>query len=70
MEAMLEKLSLGDESNLVAEVKSKGIEKSGLAANIDALAAKCESKDEKDALAAMINLRRNGGQGHVIKLGG
>jgi elongation factor 3 len=57
MEAMLEKLSLGDESNLVAEVKSKGIEKSGFAANIDALAAKCESKDEKDALAALATVK-------------
>jgi elongation factor 3 len=53
IEAKLEKLSLGDESSLVEEVKKDGVEKSGLAANIHALAAKAESKDEKDALAGL-----------------
>lgn len=53
IEAALEKLSLGDETNLVEDVKKNGIEKSGLAANISAIAAKAESKDEKDALAAL-----------------
>jgi len=53
IEAKLEKLSLGDESSLVESVKADGIEKSGLAANIDALAAKAESKDEKTALAGI-----------------
>jgi elongation factor 3 len=46
-------LSLGDETNLVEDVKKNGIEKSGLAANISAIAAKAESKDENDALAAL-----------------
>eukprot|EP00580_Thalassiosira_gravida_P003959 CAMPEP_0201604942 /NCGR_PEP_ID=MMETSP0492-20130828/4919_1 /ASSEMBLY_ACC=CAM_ASM_000837 /TAXON_ID=420259 /ORGANISM="Thalassiosira gravida, Strain GMp14c1" /LENGTH=1039 /DNA_ID=CAMNT_0048069075 /DNA_START=38 /DNA_END=3157 /DNA_ORIENTATION=- len=53
IEAKLEKLSLGDESSLVESVQKEGIEKSGLAANIDALAAKAESKDEKTALAGI-----------------
>jgi elongation factor 3 len=53
IEAALEKLSLGDETNLVEDVKKNGIEKSGLAANISAIAAKAESKDENDALAAL-----------------
>jgi len=53
LESALEKLSLGDEASLVEEVKNDGIEKSGLAANIHALAAKAEGKDEADALAAL-----------------
>jgi len=54
---MLEKLSLGDESAFVEEVKKSGVEKSGLAANIHALAAKAESKDEKDALAGLTTVK-------------
>ncbi|KAL7536765.1 hypothetical protein ACHAXR_007377 [Thalassiosira sp. AJA248-18] len=53
MEAKLAALSLGDEPSLVADVKASGIEKSGLAANIHALAAKAESKDEAEALAGL-----------------
>jgi len=53
IEAALEKLSLGDETNLVEDVKKNGVEKSGLAANISALAAKAESNDETDALAGL-----------------
>mmetsp|Transcript_6537 Transcript_6537/g.10319 ORF Transcript_6537/g.10319 Transcript_6537/m.10319 type:complete len:1040 (+) Transcript_6537:76-3195(+) len=53
LESKLEKLSLGDEPSLVEEVKKDGVEKSGLAANIHALAAKAESKTEADALAAL-----------------
>jgi elongation factor 3 len=53
IEAALAKLSLGDETNLIEDVKKNGIEKSGLAANISAIAAKAESKDENDALAAL-----------------
>jgi elongation factor 3 len=54
---MLEKLSLGDESALVAEVAKNGVEKSGLAANIHALAAKAESNDEADATAALTTVK-------------
>jgi len=53
IEAKLEKLSLGDETALVEDVKKNGVEKSGLAANIHALAAKTESKDEAEAIAAL-----------------
>ena len=53
IEAALEKLTLGDEPNLVEEVKKNGIEKSGLAAGISALAAKAESEDETEALAGL-----------------
>jgi elongation factor 3 len=53
MEAKLAKLSLGDEPALVEDVKANGIEKSGLAKEIHALAAKAESKDEAEALAAL-----------------
>jgi elongation factor 3 len=53
LESKLEKLSLGDSPSLVEEVKKDGVEKSGLAANIYALAAKAESKDEKEALAGL-----------------
>jgi len=57
IESMLEKLSLGDESAFVEEVKKNGVEKSGLAANIHALAAKAASKDEKDALPALTTVK-------------
>jgi len=53
LESKLASLSLGDEPSLVEDVKSNGVEKSGLAANIDALAAKAESKTEADALAGL-----------------
>lgn len=53
IESKLEKLSLGDESSLVDSVKEDGMEKSGLAENIYAIAAKAESKDEDDALAGL-----------------
>lgn len=53
IESKLEKLSLSDAPSLVEEVKSKGIEKSGLPSAIDVLVAKSDSKDEKEALAAL-----------------
>jgi elongation factor 3 len=53
VEAMLEKLSLDDGPSLAEEVKKSGVEKSGLAANVHALAGKAESKDEQEALAAL-----------------
>jgi elongation factor 3 len=51
IESKLAGLSLGDEAALVEAVKKGGVEKSGLAANIHAIAGKAESKDEKVALA-------------------
>jgi len=53
LESALAKLSIGDASSLVEQVKKDGVEKSGLAAGIHALAAKAESKDEADALAGL-----------------
>mmetsp|Transcript_43891 Transcript_43891/g.64467 ORF Transcript_43891/g.64467 Transcript_43891/m.64467 type:complete len:1038 (+) Transcript_43891:82-3195(+) len=53
IEGMLEKLSLGDEPSLVQAVKSDGVVKSGLASSIDTLAAKCASKKEDEAIAAL-----------------
>jgi elongation factor 3 len=53
IESKLENLSLGDEPSIVAAVKADGAEKSGLAAGIGALVAKCGSKDEAEALAAL-----------------
>jgi len=50
---MLENLSLGDEPKLVSSVKADGTEKSGLAASIDVLKAKCASKTEEEALAGL-----------------
>lgn len=49
----LEKLSLGDEPSIVEAVKSEGVLKSGLADSIDALIAKCDSKDSSEAIAAL-----------------
>mmetsp|Transcript_28946 Transcript_28946/g.48169 ORF Transcript_28946/g.48169 Transcript_28946/m.48169 type:complete len:1040 (+) Transcript_28946:232-3351(+) len=53
LEEMFAKLSIDDVSSVVDKVKSEGVEKSGLAANISVLAARCGSKDEAEALAAM-----------------
>lgn len=53
IESLLAELSLGDESKLVDAVKSEGVVKSGLAANIDSLIAKCGSKDATVAIAGL-----------------
>jgi elongation factor 3 len=53
IESKLAALSIGDEPSLVEDVKSNGVEKSGLAANIHALAAKVESKTDDEALAGI-----------------
>jgi len=53
IESMLENLTLGDEPKLVDSVKADGAEKSGLAASIDAIKAKCASKTEGEALAGL-----------------
>jgi len=53
IESMLAELSLGDESKLVDAVKADGVVKSGLAANIDSLVAKCASKDAPAAIAGL-----------------
>jgi len=53
LESKLENLSLGDEASIIAQIKSDGIEKSGFSSSIDSLVARCASKDEKEALAAL-----------------
>jgi len=53
LEAKFANLSIDDASSVVETVKSEGVEKSGLASNISVLAARCGSKDEAEALAAL-----------------
>ena len=53
LESKLENLSLGDEASIIAQIKSDGIEKSGFSSSIDVLVARCASKDEKEAMAAL-----------------
>ena len=53
IESKLASLTLGDEPTVVSSVKESGVEKSGYAANINVLMAKCASKDEKEALAGL-----------------
>jgi len=57
LEAKIANLSLGDEPTIVDAIKSEGPIKSGLAANISALSAKCASKDETEALAAIATVK-------------
>jgi len=53
LESKLLNLTIGDEPTVVEAIKAEGVEKSGFASNISALAAKCVSKKEDEALAAL-----------------
>lgn len=53
IEDTLSKLSLDDASSIVDAVNADGVVKSGLAANIAGLVAKCASSDETEALAGL-----------------
>lgn len=53
IEDTLSKLSLDDASSIVDAVNADGVVKSGLAANIAGLVAKCASSDEPEALAGL-----------------
>jgi hypothetical protein len=53
LEAKFASLSVDDHASIVETVKSEGVEKSGLAANASVLAARCNSDDEKEAVAAL-----------------
>mmetsp|Transcript_14583 Transcript_14583/g.34924 ORF Transcript_14583/g.34924 Transcript_14583/m.34924 type:complete len:1038 (-) Transcript_14583:54-3167(-) len=53
VESMLDKLSLSDSGSIADAVKKDGVSKSGLAANIAGLVAKCASKDDDEALAGL-----------------
>ena len=46
-------LTVDDAASVVEEVKKQGVEKSGYAANVSVLAARCDSKDDAEALAAL-----------------
>lgn len=53
LEQKFASLSIDDTSSIVDTVKSEGVEKSGLAANIAVLSAKCGSSDEGEAIPAL-----------------
>ncbi len=57
LEQIFASLKLDEASSVVDPVKSQGVEKSGLAANASVLAARCASKDESEALAAMATVK-------------
>jgi elongation factor 3 len=52
LEEKFANLSMDDSASIVESVKSDGVEKSGLAANISVLSARCGSNDDAEALAA------------------
>lgn len=53
IEAKLAELTIDDVGSIVDAVKKQGVEKSGLASNIDVLAARCVSNDDSEALAGL-----------------
>lgn len=53
LETMFAALKMDDVSRVVEAVKNDGVEKSGLAANVAVLVARCDSADEAEALAAL-----------------
>jgi elongation factor 3 len=57
LESQLASLSLGGESSLVDLIKKDGVEKSGYATNVTILAAKAESKDLAEAIAALTAIK-------------
>mmetsp|Transcript_22520 Transcript_22520/g.49063 ORF Transcript_22520/g.49063 Transcript_22520/m.49063 type:complete len:1038 (-) Transcript_22520:104-3217(-) len=52
LEAKFAALKIDDVDSVVEAVKKDGVEKSGLAANISVLSARCESKDDSETIAA------------------
>lgn len=53
LEAKLAALTIDDTASVVEAVKKDGVEKSGLAANISVLAARCASSESAEALAGL-----------------
>lgn len=53
LEAKFAALKLDDVDSIVQAVQKDGVEKSGLAANIGVLAARCASSDDDEALVAL-----------------
>jgi hypothetical protein len=58
LEEKLAALTMDDVSAVVAAVQKDGVETSGLAANITVLAARCDSSDEAEALAAFKTVKQ------------
>ena len=57
LESKFASLALSDASSVVETIKAEGIEKSGFAANIEALKAKAASADEAEALAGLATVK-------------
>jgi hypothetical protein len=57
LEAKFASLTVDDAASVVAAVKKEGIVKSGLADNINVLAARCESNDDAECLAALMTVK-------------
>jgi hypothetical protein len=53
LEEKFNALSLGDEASICDTIKAEGVEKSGFAASIDVLVAKCDSSDDDESIAAL-----------------
>jgi hypothetical protein len=53
LEEKLAALTMADAPLVVEAVKKDGVEKSGLAANISVLVARCDAADDNDVLAAL-----------------
>ena len=53
IESKLANLTLGDETAIVEAIKSDGVEKSGFASNIGAIAARIASSNADEAIAAL-----------------
>lgn len=53
LEAKFAALSLDDAPTVVEAIKKDGLEKSGLAANISVLVARCDSNDDAETIAAL-----------------
>jgi len=57
LESKIANLTLGDEPSIVDAIKAEGVEKSGFATQVCALAAKCGSANEAEALAALATVQ-------------
>jgi len=57
LESKLANLSLGDETSVVEAIKAEGVNKSGFAANVGALCAAIEGKDDDATLAALATVK-------------
>lgn len=57
LEAKFSSLKIDDAASIVDAVKKDGVKKSGLAASINILAARCESKDDAEVLAALATVK-------------